>query len=180
MFKKNPIALLCLVTVVILFATLIINSLIEKNMAPTAVSQSAIPVLKEKEPKATGAQQPVTHELIAEKDPAKYGIIIQDAAEVPRTPAQWDRFMTEAIIKNKVLEQPGAQPAVEVMKKSPEDFEARQKEIDDRIALFEKKTQENPSDADAEHHLQTLYMLKALGKVLKNKVTEPPLNLPSP
>ncbi len=173
MIRNHPILVLFLLILLILGTTQIINSFLSQS-------------LEEKKPAPVVAKAPVgaatqpavapvhkTYPLIP-SDPAKYGIIVQDPAETPKTPEQWDLFMEQALQKNKVLEQEGAAPAIEVMKKKPEEFAARQKEIEDRIKLFEEKRNDNPSDEDAEHHLKELYMLRSLGKILKDKVTASP------
>ena len=83
--------------------------------------------------------------------------------------------MEKAILKSKTLEIPKAQSAIEKMTKTPEDFAKREQEIDDRIKLFEKTLAANPTDPELQQRLQHLYMLKSLGKVLKDKVVSTPL-----
>lgn len=127
----------------------------------------------------TAAQNPAM-EITAKKrypltpeDPAKYGIVSYSAADQPRNQAQWDIFMEKALVKSGLLEQKNAKPAIEKMKTTPEEFQARMKEIDDRIVLFEQKKAANPSDADAQENLQRLYMLKAMAQAMEKKVTAP-------
>jgi len=111
-------------------------------------------------------------------DPAKYGIISQSKGEIPRTQLEWDMFMDKAIVKSKILEDENAKPAIEKMTKTPADFQKREEEVENNIARFEQKLKENPDDEDALQRLQTLYMLKSLGKTLKDKVVTPPTPVP--
>lgn len=106
-------------------------------------------------------------------DPAQYGIISQSKDEIPRTQIEWDLFMEKAIVHSKVLEDENAKPAIEKMKKTPEEFQKREQEIDDTISLLKKRLEENPSDQEAHERLKTFRMLKALGKTIKDKVVTP-------
>ncbi|HOW36341.1 MAG TPA: hypothetical protein PL155_08025 [Candidatus Omnitrophota bacterium] len=110
--------------------------------------------------------------LIAQ-DPAKYGIIVQSAADQPRNQEQWNIFMDKVLVKSKLLEQENAKPALEMIKKTPEEFQTRMKEIDNRIAIFEQKKMENPSDEDAQQRLQTFYALRAMTQAMESKITAP-------
>ena len=124
--------------------------------------------------------------VLVPDDPKEFGIIVQDATEIPRNEANWEQYMQKAVIDSKILEAPDAQSALKAMEKTPTEFNTRLQEIDQRIELFQKKKNENPADEETEQRLQTLYMLKALAKALEPKVinnsgTEPvvPSQLPS-
>ena len=139
----------------------------EQNVAKT--SRQKNDSLKER---AVSVPSKIRHPLIPE-DPAKYGIISYTPDTQPRTQEQWNLFMEKALAKSKVLEQENAKPAIEKMKMTPGEFNTRMTEIDTRIEKFKKRKEENPSDEEAEVHLQSLYILKSLGQVLENKVTAP-------
>jgi len=82
-------------------------------------------------------------------------------------------FMDKALVKSRTLERPEAQPAIERMKKSSEEFNERNREVDARIEKLKKELKQEPNNQLIQDRLQHLYMLKALGKTLKNKVTQP-------
>ena len=60
------------------------------------------------------------------------------------------------------------------MKKTPEEYAAKVQEIDKRIAEYEAQKIQDPSNEEADKHLQNLYMLKSLSKVLEDKVVSSP------
>ena len=173
MLKNNPVLVLIVIVVLIFASTQIINHFLNQSLEEKR-TVVAVPTASVIEPPVQQVAVPV-HKIfpLVPSDPAQYGIILTDPAETPKTPEQWDIFVEQALTKNKVLEQEGALPAIEVMKKKPEEFAARQQEIDERIKLFEEQRARNPSDEEAQHHLDELYVLKSLGKILKDKVTAP-------
>ncbi len=104
---------------------------------------------------------------------AKMGIFIQSKENIPRTPLQWDHYMKKVLIDSKVLEQPSAKEAMTKMAKTPEKYTKRMEEVNARIKSFEEKLAADPLNEDVEKRLQALYMLKALGEVLKDKIVSP-------
>ena len=156
----------------------VINSLIKEGGG--TILTSTPPTSGEKEKPAEKSQVKIepkfkekTHHPLTPEDPAKYGIISTSEADTPRSQMEWDLFMEKALIKSKTLDDPNAKAALEQMKKTPEEYAAREEEVDARIKLFEKTLETNPTDPDLKQRLQTLYMLKSMGKVLKDTVTSP-------
>jgi len=171
-----------LVIALILFTNLtnrIINALItqdSKIISPPLTT--AKPIADTKSSKRKIIQSEKKRYPLVPDDPAKYGIISQSKDEVPRTQLEWDLFMEKAVTKSKVLEDENAKPALEKMGKTPEEFQTREQAVTKQISLFEERLEVNPSDEEAQERLQTLYMLKSLGKTLKDKVVAPPANSP--
>ena len=76
------------------------------------------------------------------EDPKKYGMISYPEDIQPLNQNQWDSFMKQALEKSGVLDQESAKKALEQSKKTPEEYRARAKEIEDRIAVYEKRKKE--------------------------------------
>lgn len=99
------------------------------------------------------------------------GIIITDVVTQPKNQEEWDSFMLKNI-KPSVDALP-AQQREELFKeaqKSPEDYEKRLKEVDERIKTFEERLEKNPYDAEASQRIDNLRQLKAIGKMLRDDV----------
>jgi len=176
--KMNSKHAVLLVIALILFTNLtnrIINALItqdSKIISPQLTTAKPIPTDTKPSKRKIIQSEKKRYPLVPD-DPAKYGIISQSKDEVPRTQVGWDLFMEKAITKSKVLEDENANPALEKMKKTSEEFQTREQEVTKQISLFEKRLEANPSDEEAQERLQTLYMLRSLGKTLKDKVVAP-------
>lgn len=159
---------------IIIASNTFIDACLKKSVQQTPLYKTSASRLTQ--PKELPRQRTIHRTLIPE-NPAQYGIISQSAADQPRNQVQWDIFMDKVLVKSGLLEQENAKPALEIIKKTPEEFQTRVKEINDRIAVFEQKKIENPSDEDAQKRLQTLYMLKAMIQAMENKITAPKMNL---
>ena len=103
-------------------------------------------------------------------DPAQYGIVIRSKADQPRSEEEWGLYLENKIKKSGVLESKKAEEVFVNIQKTPEAYDQRINEIDARINHFEEIKNTNPSDTEAERHLQKLYQLKAIGKTLAPKV----------
>ncbi len=174
--EKYPLVVFFAVFLSFIFIIAKVNSFIEHD----AKSQRAVHLSTKKsvgQKPASFSAKPARRTLTPD-DPAKYGMIVTDPENTPRNQMQWDLYMDQVIKKSKILEQENAKPALAKMQSSPEEFQSRTKTIDERIAAFQKQKNENPSDEDAETHLQYLYMLRSLGKALEAKVTGPVKNSP--
>ncbi|MFH1360809.1 MAG: hypothetical protein ABIJ41_07255 [Candidatus Omnitrophota bacterium] len=104
------------------------------------------------------------------EDPAKYGIIVTPENELPRTSAQWDQYVKKVIVKPGVLDKKSAEKALEYVRMTPDAYEKRASEIENKIKEFEQTINNNPSDEETERRLQTYYLLKALLSSMKEKI----------
>ncbi len=175
MRNRNPILLLFGIMFVIFLSTTIFSVLLNKDLNDGHAPVARFPSVPIQQPTSNVPlpPPPILHTLTPEKNPEKYGIIVHDDWTTPQKQEDWDQYMKQVIVDRKILEEPAAQASLEAVKKSPDDYQKKIKEIDERIATFEERKRNNPSDTEAEERLRLLYMLKAMGKVMVKKVTEP-------
>lgn len=115
----------------------------------------------------------MTYGLVPE-DPSKYGIVSIKPSRMPRHQVEWDIHMEKLVKDSGLLESEKGRQATEKMDTSGEKFQDTMGKVDQEIALLEKQQSENPLDAGIDNRLQNLYKLKALGRVLADKVTTLP------
>ncbi len=108
------------------------------------------------------------------EDPAKYGIVTIDKNEAPTTQVEWNLYMKKVFKDSGILEKESSKPSIEKMKTTPERFQEDMSRLDKRIELFEKNEHEFPIDEErSQKQLQSMYLLKSVGEILRNKVVDP-------
>ena len=123
--------------------------------------------------KESGAAAPVAKRVLVPDDPAKYGMVVVPADQHPQTAQDWEKIIRAGIAQNKVLDTPEARGTLEQVKTKPEEFEKNSKQLDTDIAKYEKELQEHPFDDTVKGHLDTLYKLRAVANILRDKVVSP-------
>lgn len=111
----------------------------------------------------------VPRHLVPE-DPSKYGIVAIPESRMPHEQMEWDLRFENIIQDSGILDTAQGKKAVEKMSTSEEKFQDTRQKIDKEITSLEKQRQDNPISEDVERHLQNLYKLKALSKVLERRV----------
>ena len=115
---------------------------------------------------------PVTETVVQNKivpeDPAKYGIVSVEEADMPRNEQQWESF-----VRNNLKESISTPEAQKVMQKntiSREEYTKRMKTMNEQIAKLETEQKINPLDDSIKEQLKNLYMVKATATVLESKM----------
>ncbi len=104
-------------------------------------------------------------------DPADYGIVAIPQAKLPRSQIEWEVQMSHLLEDSGILERDEGKEAVGKMQTSPQKFADTESKIDKEIAAMEDRFQDEPFNAKLENRLQTLYKLKAIGNIMKKRVT---------
>lgn len=171
-----------IVAFIIIIATIFfIDRKIKQSLLESEKSIQQSESVKINQSKAKLSAQPETtsEEIVVKltpEDPAKYGMVVNDAGTAPRTAEGWENQLRETFEKQKTLDSEDAKKALKVAKTSETDYQKQMKDLDSHIELFQQKLTADPLDKDAEHQLQMLYQLKAVGKILKEKVVTPDIS----
>jgi len=140
---------------------------IRKTLAPTKTLKAQ----KQPEPK----KKRYTHKPA---NPADFGIEVLRSENRPRSLDQWEGYYRNILEKNKVLEHENAEKAFELTYTDEEDYDEKMKVLDEQIKAQEKIRDDNPLDSKAGKKLQKLYKLKAIGRIIKNRVVRDDVNIP--
>ncbi len=174
MFKKFMIVAFIIIIATIFFIDRKIKqSLLESEKS---IQQSESVKINQSKAKLSAQSDIKSEEIVVKltpEDPAKYGMVVNDAGTTPRTAEGWENQLRETFEKHKTLDSADAKKALEVAKTSETDYQKQMKDLDSHIELFQQKLTADPLDKDAEHQLQMLYQLKAVGKILREEVVTP-------
>jgi hypothetical protein len=138
------------------------ETMIRKNMNQT---------IQKVEPKAKTVTRHESRNPLVPEDPSKYGIVSLERFYAPKTQAEWDAHIEKIFKDSQVLESQEGKNAIAKMATTEKQFNKTVEDVDKEIVHFEEERRENPFDEKIENRLQTLYKLKALSKVMKDKVT---------
>jgi hypothetical protein len=107
---------------------------------------------------------------------AKKGIMITPPGAEPKTEAQWESKLREDFDRLKVFELEHADEAVEEMQTTTEEHEKKMDKLDEHMGIVQEQLKEDPFNERAQKMLDGIYQLKAIGKILKDKVIMDPGN----
>ena len=174
MFKKFMIVAFMIIIATIFFIDRKIKqSLLESEKS---IQQSESAMINQSKAKLSAQPETTSEEIVVKltpEDPAKYGMVVNDAGTAPRTAEGWENQLRETFEKQKTLDSADAEKALEVAKTSETDYQKQMKDLDSHIELFQQKLREDPLNKESDDQLQVLYQLKAVGKILREKVVTP-------
>lgn len=156
----------------------VLNFFLMKSLESPPSKGKTSPVVNKAEKEIPGAARR-KYPLVPE-DPAKYGIVSVKESDLPTRAYQWDSYMKDILEESRILETPEGKTAMDKAKTTPEEFQNTMQRVDQQIVKFETQRKINPGDPEAEEQLKTLYKIKALGKVLQEKVTTLPAGQETP
>ena len=138
-----------------------------KDMASSSAPVKATQA--QTEDKSAPDAAPAGRELVPD-DPAKYGMVVVPESTEPQSAEEWEKYIRSGIEQNKVLDTPQAKSNLAQAAIKREDFEKHMAKVDADIDKIEKELQEKPFDMELKRRLKTLYQLKAVDKVIEEKV----------
>lgn len=172
-----------IITVIVAFlAIFFINQMIlsslekEQRKKDTSVKQEIQKRVENnfnKKKLSTAAETKQRNKIVPE-DPAKYGIITIDRFYEPSTQSEWDAHMKKVVRDSGVFKSQEGELAIKHMQMKRDKFEDTMERVDKQIVDFEEESRKNPKNENAKRRLNTLYKLKALGKILEQDLVESP------
>jgi len=153
------------------FNIVIMNQLGGGKKDQAAAPDMTAVVVHEAEKEEEPANPTVQRRKLVPADPADYGIVAIPKARLPRSQIEWEVQLSHLLEDSKILEQEEGREAIEKMNTSAEKFADTESKVDKEIATLEEQFQDQPFNANLENRLQTLYKLKAVGNIMKSRVT---------
>ena len=151
----------------------LLNSL-HSGQSPGKTENAITPA--ETNTKEERAEETIKHFPLVPEDPAKYGIVSIPETQLPKDQLGWDVQMKSILVDSKLLETPEGKTAIQQMQTNRKNFTDIMGKVEKELANFENQQKQNPLDKNIENRVQTLYKLKAMGKILEEKV----VTLPDP
>ena len=108
------------------------------------------------------------------QDPKRYGVTVQQGDYSAWNERQWDSSTQKMFSQSEALDHMEQNNAFESMKKTPDAFQKRWDEINQRIKFYEVIKQRSPSNTEARKKLESLYRMRSTLSILKDKIVTPP------
>ncbi|MCA9400912.1 MAG: hypothetical protein KC713_04755 [Candidatus Omnitrophica bacterium] len=105
-------------------------------------------------------------------NPEDFGMVVTSQTSAPRSKEQWELMVRKMFEDNKVFESDQAKEHLKLMETDQTQYQENMQKLDEHIQLYEDQLANDPLNEKAEQQLHELYKLRAVGAILKEKVTK--------